>query len=102
VSTRGFGGFVIDGVEKIYIRSGDAYPREFGLAVLSWLTDNRDTLLHPAGGEVLERVRALRLVRSYTALAPADIDRIVDAIRGNPGLAHLVDDDPGDGEEVLE
>jgi len=61
MSTRGFIGFVVDGVEKIFTRGSDAYPREAGADVLRWLTRNRDALMHPVPGGVLERVRELRV-----------------------------------------
>jgi hypothetical protein len=73
-----------------------------GFDVLGWLTDNRDALLHPQPGGVLDRIRALRLIPDYTALTPADIERIAAALRQNTETEHLVGDDPGDGEEVLE
>ncbi len=103
MGTRGFAGFVVDGVEKIFIRNGDSYPRGLGLDVLSWLSNNVEALLHPRSGGTLDRIRALRLVGDYTALTPADIQRIAAMLRQNPETAHLVgDDDPGDGEVILE
>jgi hypothetical protein len=101
VSTRGFAGFVLDGAEKIYVTHGDSYPRGLGFDVLRWLTSNRDAFLHPRPAGVLDRIRRLRLVPDYTALTLADIERIAAGLRQNPETEHLVDDDPGDGEEVL-
>ena len=75
MSTRGFVGFVLDGVEKIYVTHGDAYPSGSGVGVLRWVTANLDGLLLPEPGGVLDRIRALRVVADPPVLNPADAER---------------------------
>jgi len=103
VSTRGFVGFVVDDVEKIFITHGDSFPSSVGLGVLEWLTRNRAALLRPAPGGIVERVRALRLVDDPTELPLADLEPIRDLLREratNAGRREYLA--PLDPEELLE
>jgi hypothetical protein len=75
VSTRGFVGFVLDGVEKIYVTHSDSHPSGSGVGVLRWVTANLDALLLPDPGGVLDRIRALRVVADPPVLNPADAER---------------------------
>lgn len=74
MSTRGVVGFVVDGVEKLFTRHHDAYPDSLGAEVVEWLTRHREALLHPVPGGVVDRVRALRLMRAEPT--PADVGRM--------------------------
>lgn len=76
MSTRGFAGFVVDDVEKIFISHGDSYPSGLGTDVLRWVTDNRDGLVRPVPGGVPDRIRALRVVRDLPHPTLADAERL--------------------------
>lgn len=56
MGTRGFLGFVVDGVEKISYNHFDSYPGGLGLDVLEWIQGLRDF------SKVQAKARALRVV----------------------------------------
>jgi hypothetical protein len=72
VSTRGFVGFVIDGVEKIAYNHSDSYPDGLGLGVLGWL---RPALAGDAEATA-EAVRGLRAVDSQSKPTAEDVERL--------------------------
>lgn len=85
MGTRGFVGFVVDGVEKLTITAGDSYPGSGGVEILSWLTAHRADLTDTRPDGIPERARALRLVpASFEPDDPADLDRVRDALRDGP------------------
>src|SRR5690349_10778886 len=86
MGTRGFVGFVIDGVEKFAVTHGDSYPSCRGVEVLAWLTEHQDELVLATPGRIGDQARALRLVpgsfRPFVDPDPAGVDRVRDALRG--------------------
>ena len=82
MSTRGFLGFVIDGVEKITYNHSDSYPRRLGRDVLSWAQANQHALtcacdIHRclSSGPV-DRARTLRVVDPDSEPTDEDIERL--------------------------
>lgn len=73
MSTRGFVGFVVDGVEKIQYVHSDAYPGGVGEDVLSWL---RGVAKNDALDAVVAQARALRVVTYGTRATPDDVARL--------------------------
>lgn len=72
MSTRGFIGFVADGVEKIAYNHCDSYPEGVGLVVLRWLREVRDT------GDLdglAAAVRDLRVVRVDSTATAEEVGR---------------------------
>lgn len=77
MGTRGFVGFVADGVEKIAYNHWDSYPGGLGVDVLNWLRSADITEVH-------ERARALRVVGDTepTDEDIASLSRFMDASVG--------------------
>jgi hypothetical protein len=70
MGTRGFLGFVVGGELKMTYNHWDSYPESLGVTMLTWATLNRDGAnLKP---EVVEQIRALRLVNEDTPPTGAD------------------------------
>jgi hypothetical protein len=86
MGTRGFVGFVVDGVEKFVVTHGDSYPSGVGVGVLEWLAGHQDELVFGAPGGVVDRVRALRFVSPSVDpdVDPPGLGRVRDALRGGP------------------
>lgn len=82
MGTRGFVGFVVDGIEKISYNHFDSYPGGLGVEVLRWL---RDADL----ADVTERVRQLRVVDPTSKPTVADIDRLSRYANRNVGTQEL-------------
>lgn len=77
MSTRGFVGFVVDGVEKIAYNHYDSYPGGLGEDVRSWIagTDHKDAR---------DRASALRVVDGGSEPTDEDIKRL--AYYANPNV----------------
>jgi hypothetical protein len=74
VGTRGFIGFVADGVEKIAYNHWDSYPEGLGADVLRWL---RKVAGLDLGVDTLRAsVRALRVVDPSSTPTAEDIERL--------------------------
>jgi len=58
MGTRGFVGFVVDGIEKISYNHSDSYPSWLGVRVLAWLHQQDIATLR-------EQARALELVNEF-------------------------------------
>lgn len=103
MGTSGFVGFVVDGVEKIFLSHKDSYPSGLGEEVLEWLTRNRKDTEPPMPDEVTQRVRALRVVGARPTPALADVDRLrsllCDRAREDSMRAYL---EAGSAEQVLQ
>jgi hypothetical protein len=76
MGTRGFVGFVSDGVEKIFVSHKDSYPSGGGVEVLQWLSRHREALVRPVPGGMRDQVRSLRVLPDWEALTPADVERV--------------------------
>jgi hypothetical protein len=77
MGTRGFIGFVVDGVEKIAYNHWDSYPGGLGLDVLRWLRGEVGKM--PDGmAWATEQVRALRVVDPQSSPTAEDIERLAD------------------------
>ena len=70
MGTRGFVGFVIDGVEKISYNQYDSYPAGLGSEVLEWCARGVDE-------QVVAAVRALRVVDGKLAPTDAEIEKLI-------------------------
>lgn len=78
MGTRGFVGFVVDGVEKIAYNHFDAYPEGVGKDVLDWLrTVDVD--------EVIEQVRQLRVVSTDSIPTAEDVEELKRFHNGSVG-----------------
>jgi hypothetical protein len=80
MGTRGFFGFVIDGVEKIAYNHFDSYPSGLGKEVLSWCWANRHALtcdIHrgEVGGPV-DLARKLQVVDPNSSPTAEQIERL--------------------------
>lgn len=69
MSTRGFVGFVVDGIEKIAYNHSDSYPDGLGLDTLRWLSK-----AHIGGARRL--AAALRVVEPDSKPTAEDIERL--------------------------
>jgi hypothetical protein len=99
VGTRGFVGFVVDNMEKIFINHKDSYPTGRGEDLLSWLIHNQHGLLRPTPGGVPDQIRALRVASDPTGLSPADAERLRNALRHGDDQAFL---DGASAQELLD
>lgn len=70
MGTRGFYGFVIDGVEKIVYNHWDSYPSGLGQSVLEWL---RFSVAEGTMESVRASVRDLRMVTNDVPPTPEQI-----------------------------
>jgi hypothetical protein len=80
MGTRGFVGFVIDGIEKIAYNHCDSYPEGLGVDTLSWLHAAVKDLV-----DLAERARALRVVDPQSQPSDEDIDQLRAYYRADVG-----------------
>ncbi len=78
MSTRGFVGFVVDGVEKISYNHFDSYPGGLGLDVLRWLR-----MVHLGAARRL--AGELRVVTDNDEPTAADIEKLAAYANANVG-----------------
>lgn len=70
MSTSGFVGFVVDGIEKIGYVHFDAYPSGVGVDVVKWLSAVEDF------GPFADQARALIVIDGQTPPTPEDVERL--------------------------
>lgn len=105
MGTRGFVGFVIDGVEKITYNHFDSYPDGLGKNVLDWI---RDVYHDGVLDEVIRRARELRVVSENSEPTDEDIEHLgiylnmgVGEHRERPNWYQLLRETQGDLAAVL-
>jgi hypothetical protein len=69
MGTRGFIGFVVDGIEKIIYNHFDSYPGGLGIDVLEWLANAELA-------KTKDQARSLRMVKRGDEPTAADIQRL--------------------------
>lgn len=79
MGTRGFVGFVVDGVEKIAYNHFDSYPSGLGIDVLAWLRIAGDL------NAAREAAQALRVVDPESEPTDEDIERLGGYLNSNVG-----------------